>query len=117
MSLKVDSIQIHFARFVDRDMVMRYHWGLAIGHTYTHSSSDFRGGHGSNNYGIGDHDIDDHGDDNQYHEGDPGSAGVMLDFNSDENDDWGSDAGASDTNTGEYSDDDTFFAMYEMYGC
>jgi hypothetical protein len=25
------------ARFVDCDMMMRYHWGLAIGHTYTHS--------------------------------------------------------------------------------
>jgi hypothetical protein len=23
-------------RFVDRDMMMRYHWGLAIGHIYTH---------------------------------------------------------------------------------
>ena len=26
-------------RFVDRDMVMRYYWGLAVGHTYTHSES------------------------------------------------------------------------------
>jgi hypothetical protein len=24
-------------RFVDRDMVMRFHWGLAAGHVYTHS--------------------------------------------------------------------------------
>lgn len=23
-------------RFVDRDMLMRFHWGLAVGHTYTH---------------------------------------------------------------------------------
>lgn len=23
-------------RFVDRDMVMRYHWGLAVGHVHTH---------------------------------------------------------------------------------
>jgi hypothetical protein len=23
-------------RFVDRDMVMRFHWGLAAGHVYTH---------------------------------------------------------------------------------
>jgi hypothetical protein len=22
--------------FVDRDMVMRYHWGLGVGHTYSH---------------------------------------------------------------------------------
>lgn len=26
----------YVGRFVDRDMVMRYHWGLAIGHVYTH---------------------------------------------------------------------------------
>jgi|ERR1700722_1837797 len=23
-------------RFLDRDMVMRYHWGVAVGHLYTH---------------------------------------------------------------------------------
>lgn len=23
-------------RFVDRDMVMRYHWGLGVGHLYSH---------------------------------------------------------------------------------
>jgi hypothetical protein len=31
--------QIYFARFVDRDMLMRYHWGLAIGHLYTHGQA------------------------------------------------------------------------------
>jgi hypothetical protein len=25
-------------RFVDWDMVMRYHWGLGIGHVYSHHS-------------------------------------------------------------------------------
>jgi len=25
-------------RFVDRDMVMRYHWGLGVGHVYSHHS-------------------------------------------------------------------------------
>ena len=25
-----------FSRFVDRDMLMRFHWGLGIGHVYTH---------------------------------------------------------------------------------
>jgi hypothetical protein len=28
-----------FQRFVDRDMLMRYHYGLGVGHTYSHSSS------------------------------------------------------------------------------
>lgn len=29
-------------RFVDRDMLLRYHWGLGVGHTYSHipSSTD-----------------------------------------------------------------------------
>lgn len=27
------------SRFVDRDMIMRYYWGLAIGHIYTHKPS------------------------------------------------------------------------------
>ena len=26
-------------RFADRDMLMRFHWGLAIGHTYAHNST------------------------------------------------------------------------------
>src|ERR1700722_2291156 len=29
-----------FCRFVDRDMMMRYHWGLAVGHTYGHRLSE-----------------------------------------------------------------------------
>jgi hypothetical protein len=27
-------------RFVDRDMVMRYHWGLGVGHIYSHGHHD-----------------------------------------------------------------------------
>jgi hypothetical protein len=26
----------HKQRFADRDMVMRFHWGLGVGHTYSH---------------------------------------------------------------------------------
>jgi hypothetical protein len=35
-------------RFADRDMMMRYHWGFAIGHIYTHVSSQ-SGAHGFQN--------------------------------------------------------------------
>lgn len=31
-------------RFVDRDMVMRYHWGLGIGHVYAHVQSPIEDG-------------------------------------------------------------------------
>ena len=30
-------LSIISTRFVDRDMVMRYHWGLAVGHDYAHT--------------------------------------------------------------------------------
>jgi hypothetical protein len=30
----------HFSsRFADRDMLMRYHWGVGIGHTHAHSNA------------------------------------------------------------------------------
>ena len=28
-----------FYRFVNHDMIMRYHWGLAVGHVYTHGQT------------------------------------------------------------------------------
>jgi hypothetical protein len=31
---------VHGFRFVDRDMMMRFHWGLGVGHLYTCSSSE-----------------------------------------------------------------------------
>ena len=31
-------------RFVDRDMLMRYHWGLAVGHVYAHHRSSTHAG-------------------------------------------------------------------------
>lgn len=27
-------------RFADRDMIMRYHWGLAVGHVYSHNQNE-----------------------------------------------------------------------------
>lgn len=31
-----------FSRFVDRDMIMRYHWGLGVGHVYAHDQTPSR---------------------------------------------------------------------------
>lgn len=51
-------------RFVDRDMLMRFHWGLAVGHAYTHgcslsdpsviwaSNSDLPGEHDDSEHGL-----------------------------------------------------------------
>jgi hypothetical protein len=39
-------------RFVDRDMLMRYHWGLGVGHLYAHTHtppSNQGHGHGGKN--------------------------------------------------------------------
>ncbi|KIJ57944.1 hypothetical protein HYDPIDRAFT_34653 [Hydnomerulius pinastri MD-312] len=35
-------------RFVDRDMVMRYHWGMGVGHVYAYTSSSTNGGQQDN---------------------------------------------------------------------
>ena len=36
---------IFLSSFVDRDMLMRYHWGLAFGHVYSHRGSQSAGQH------------------------------------------------------------------------
>src|SRR5712664_2190613 len=35
-ALTVCDVLIASIRFVDRDMLMRFHWGLAVGHVYAH---------------------------------------------------------------------------------
>jgi hypothetical protein len=38
--LKLNQLNlIILSSFVDRDMLMRYHWGLGIGHTYSHTAA------------------------------------------------------------------------------
>ena len=39
--------------FVDRDMVMRYHWGLGVGHVYSHSDAPSDGSWTSDGAGGG----------------------------------------------------------------
>jgi hypothetical protein len=35
-------------RFVDRDILMRYHWGLGVGHPYAHTPPSNQGGKNGN---------------------------------------------------------------------
>ena len=35
--MSLPNADIVMQRFVDRDMLMRYHWGLGISHTYSHT--------------------------------------------------------------------------------
>lgn len=40
MTVKIYGNKLHNPpSFVDRDMLMRYHWGLAVGHAYSHFPS------------------------------------------------------------------------------
>lgn len=43
---------IAYLRLVDRDMLMRYHWGSGVGHTYSHGSTI----RGENSSGVGNSD-------------------------------------------------------------
>ena len=38
-NLNLSNLVIPFSSFVDRDMLMRYHWGLGVGHTYAHGTT------------------------------------------------------------------------------
>ena len=40
----INSLNLH--SFVDRDMLMRYHWGHGIGHVYSHPQADVIAGNG-----------------------------------------------------------------------
>jgi hypothetical protein len=49
-----------FSSFVDRDMVMRYHWGLAIGHIYSHPHPKEQDRAGPDSIDADSHDINSH---------------------------------------------------------
>jgi hypothetical protein len=117
-------------RFSDRDMIMRYHWGLAAGHIYTHDQSARRfiaSAADSNNLASTRCDMD---LDAQVMLIGPTSVAKAADeaFNEDRSDaeeaelghDDHDDDSWKDDEDGEisedFSDDDMFLAMEEMYG-
>jgi hypothetical protein len=105
-------------RFVDRDMVMRYHWGLAVGHVYTHgqttskdiaaTASNITHEHSESDLeyadtAVGDWEDVDHLDDD--------GLAVDLSDNDIRADDFSDDGILVD----DFSDDDMAAAMYDMY--
>jgi hypothetical protein len=104
--------------FVDRDMVMRYHWGLAIGHPYAHKPSQSCDPNNAEESSAGntgpstDHaeieGIDDlHGDSDVYKD-------IQVDEAEEEGDEEGDDDDDDDDSDGkeDYVDEE----LYEMYG-
>jgi hypothetical protein len=102
-------------RFVDRDMIMRYHWGLAIGHTYSHgqpasAASTFTDDSHSAMTGELEEQIE-----QINHATDPDIEDLEFSLENLE-DDLGDRDGGSDEEHGEDSDDEQHVVMYEMYG-
>jgi hypothetical protein len=107
-------------------MVMRYHWGLSVGHTYAHTPSNF-----SQDLPSDDDDI--HREDESSMESCPLSLDENLEdksesesdaelMNTDRDDDNWVDDSESDTDengveAGDCSNDESLLATYEMYGC
>ena len=81
--------------FVDRDMVMQYHWGLGVGHVYAdrQSNSTIPQNEGEDHYSFSDTSEESSGDED---EGD-----LDLDLV----DDWGADSGSFESIDNDIDDD------------
>jgi len=123
------------ARFVDRDMVMRFHWGLGVGHIYAHGlgqvSTPSPPSPGSLGAGISEHSDSDYNmtTDTDNQTGDQpgpdqhaGSVDAKSDSDSESShsesedidfSDWEDDDGGYSS---EFSDDDELLGFDEMYG-
>ena len=109
-------------RFADNDMVMRYHYGLGVGHTYAHPRTSSNSGFNQTDHGG----AETHGEELNYDvfESDE-SCGLHkittedeLDFDEDsESDDmnYESDGDRSDIMVSGESDDSIYFAIEDMY--
>ena len=102
--------------FVNRDMLMRYHWGLGVGHTYAHSTAStgpsFRlTSQWSQPLHSGTHDAEDHkchGDDEIDEGGDADDSETEQDFEQDSQ--W-SESQSEDLEESVLGD------LADMYGC
>jgi hypothetical protein len=107
--------------FVDRDMIMRYHWGLAVGHLYTHGHATVtRTSNAANNNDL-ELELDDATDINPgsyfpHHDGDSDTEDPELGFEDRQNDliDAG-DGLEDDWEVEEDYDDYSLAIMDEMY--
>ncbi|RDB21901.1 hypothetical protein Hypma_011139 [Hypsizygus marmoreus] len=119
-------------RFVDRDMLMRYHWGMGIGHTYCHLKdaglSQENSGLNSSPQGHEEERTEEEaveeatgnvpeGYHSHVHDSDSDSSdGGELGLRDREIEDLGSDSGEPLDGEDDLSDDETFIEMHDMYG-
>lgn len=112
-------------RFVDRDMMMRYHPGLAIGHTYYHEP-DSTASLSHSSHDRDSHELDEHsGAENGNSDNPASQSAVDSDVSMDSMDGaWEDDRDTSDSQhsgQGEFSgaeedfEDEENLALYEMY--
>jgi len=116
---------LSISRFVDRDMLMRYHWGCAIGHLYTHDPTTVSALEHSPDFEVTECAAtecplqvvnDARQDTNQILDGRTSAVDqTELDLRNHDDDEW-EDAGTDDDESGEESEDDVFAAMNEMHG-
>lgn len=98
-------------RFVDRDMLMRYHVGLGVGHVYSHcsSGSDHSSTNNSQQRNIFD---------NEHLEENDRPSGIGEDFQLEQEESSTDDDmdNSQDSQEEDAIDDDELYAMEEMYG-
>ncbi|KJA12845.1 hypothetical protein HYPSUDRAFT_210068 [Hypholoma sublateritium FD-334 SS-4] len=93
-------------RFADRDMVMRYHWGLGIGHTYSHGVVA----------GFQQHPIPPSVDEPEEADDVGDGPPALHDAELNDEDEGSDDAvSASDTAEGHESDDEAFLELHDTY--
>lgn len=114
------NLLIYKYRFVDRDMVMRYHWGLAVGHTYAHRRTSFEPNTEGNTHQQ-DEEYDLCGDELphvQNHSADEESGCPPESDTDDDDGPIGIPSGSDDLEyeDGSIDSDGEFLAMDEMYG-
>jgi hypothetical protein len=119
MATGLDSLStvVFFDSFVDRDMVMRYHWGLSVGHIYGHECAQARESQkgATTTWYPNLH--------NTGREDDPEIDGAEDNTDASDDEDFGSDSGinSDSSDTGDFDDDEVhgdaeLLEMDEMYG-
>lgn len=101
------------SRFVDRDMLMRYHFGLGVGHTYA-TPPESTNKNGTTTIETGNyHQTEECGDGGKET---PAGENREEEPGADEDDNWLDDDRDDEESGDEFSDDEEFLAREDMYG-
>ena len=92
-------------RFVDWDMLLRYHWGLAVGHVYTHGRQNDEAGVNFS-HGRGWRNLTSYTDSAPSDEESPAEDSVEHTDDEEQGEDWQSSTGEEDSSNSSGSDSD-----------